>query len=386
MLKIGIFGGTFNPPHKGHVESATNAVNQLNLDSLLVMPTAFPPHKPLPDNTPDAEKRLCLTRLAFENEPKVTVSDLEIKSNKICYTIDTVTAVKKSNPTAQIFLLVGTDSYLSLEQWKSCAELLKAVTLVVFPRGKGEEQKIIEYSEVLKKLFNVNTKIIDNNIIDISSSELRDLLPQRKGAEYLAKNVYSCIIKYRMYNAKPDWGFLREVAHSMLDEKRIPHVVGCESEAVRLAKHWGLDEDEAREAAILHDITKKLNADEHYKVLSSNSILFEKTSKAEEKLLHSKTAAVLASAEFGSSNAVYNAILLHTTGKAGMKDLDKIIYLADYIEPNRDFEGVDELRRLSYENLNDAMKMGLQMAVTDLEERGITPNKITYEALESFTR
>ena len=386
MTKIGIFGGTFNPPHKGHVESALSAVNRLNLDSLLVMPAAFPPHKPLPHNSPDAETRLHMTRLAFENEAKITVSDYEIKNNKVCYTVDTVAEVKRNNPNAHIFLLVGTDMYLSLEEWKNCAELLKQVTPVVFSRSEGEKQKITDYSTALKKLFNVNTEIIDNRVIDISSSELRELLPQRKGAEYLAKNVYSCIIRCRTYDAKPCWDFLREIAYSMLDEKRIPHVIGCESEAVRLAKHWGADEDEAREAAILHDITKKLSADEHYKILSSHNILVEKPSRAEEKLLHAKTAAVLALAEFGSSNAVYNAILWHTTGKAGMEDLDKIIYLADYIEPNRDFKGVNELRRLSYENLDEAMKMGLQMAVTDLEERGIIPNSITYEALESFTR
>jgi nicotinate-nucleotide adenylyltransferase len=109
-------------------------------------------------------------------------------------------------------------------------------------------------------------------------------------------------------------------------------------------------------------------------------------SKSEEKLLHSKSAAVVARADFGVSDSVYNAILWHTTGRAEMTKLEKIIYLADYIEPTRKFEGVDDLRALSYNDLDKAMEMGIMIVVEDLKARGIMPNQTTIDALKEFTR
>jgi nicotinate-nucleotide adenylyltransferase len=102
-------------------------------------------------------------------------------------------------------------------------------------------------------------------------------------------------------------------------------------------------------------------------------------------LLHSKTGAVLARALFGVSDAVYEAILCHTTGKAGMTKLDKVIYLADYIEPNRNLDGIEQLRSLSYLDIDQAVAMGIKMAVADLRERGKTPCAASLEALTELT-
>ena len=383
-MKIGIFGGTFNPPHVGHIQSAKTAAAHLKLDKLIIVPSAIPPHKPVPDGTPLCDFRQNMAKLAFEDIPNSIVSDIEIKNGSMCYTIDTVSAIKRDFPKSELFLLLGTDMYLSLKSWKDFEKLLKLAVPAVFSRNNGSGSEIENFSLILREQFDVSTKIVDNNVLEISSSEIRDMLPNRGGIKYLAENVYSYIIRNRLYDAKPDWDWLRTQAHSMLDPKRVPHVIGCESEAVRLAKHWGVNEDEAREAGILHDITKKLDTEEHLQILRDHNIPIEPMASGEEKLLHSKTGAVLAKSLFGVSDAVYNAIMWHTTGKAGMTDLDKIIYLADYIEPNRVLEDIEKLRELSYKNLNMAMKMGIQMAVTDLQERGKIPNVITLDALDSF--
>ena len=383
-MKIGVFGGAFNPPHVGHMQSAKTAAACLELDKLIIVPSATPPHKSLPKNTPQPDSRMEMVKLAFENLPNSIVSDMEIKSGGVCYTIDTVSEFKREFPKAELFLLVGTDMFLSLEAWKDYKKLLELTTPAVFSRNNEKKSEIENFSSRLYAQFGIAAEIIDNDVIDISSSELRDMLPDRGGTKYLAENVYSYIIRNRLYGAKPDWDWLRSKAHSMLEPKRIPHVVGCESEAVRLAKHWNVDEDEAREAGILHDITKKLDTEENLNILRDHNVLIQPIAIGEEKLLHAKTGAVLAKSLFGVSDAVYNAIMWHTTGKAGMTDLDKIIYLADYIEPNRDLEGIDTLRESSYKNLNMAMTMGIQMAITDLQERGKTPNVITLDALNSF--
>ena len=164
--------------------------------------------------------------------------------------------------------------------------------------------------------------------------------------------------------------------------KRIPHVAGCETEAVRLAEHWGADVDEAREAAILHDITKHLDMDDQLQLCRKYDIMTDTVEAAEVKLLHAKTGAAVARFEYGMSQAVSDAIMWHTTGRADMTLLEKIIYIADYMEPTREFEGVDILRSLAYSDLNLAIVMGLKMSIEDMRSRGITPHLRTEESLQ----
>ena len=389
-LKVGIYGGTFNPPHIGHLRSAQAAIRQLGLDLLIIVPCGVPSHKPLPQDTPPADIRMKMAALTFESVERTEISDIETKNPTPSYTVDTAAKIKENYPDAEIFLLVGTDMFLTLDDWKDSKTLLKTISPAVFSRGQDDAALIAGKSDFLQKSYGVKSEIVYNNVIEISSSELRKMLQNRRGCEYFTEETYAYIIKKRLYNAKPDWNRLRSRAHSMLKPERIPHVVGCEEEALRLAKRWGVDPDEAREAAILHDITKKALPHENLAIIEKygtkgmvpNRISDYK--KGEEKLLHSKTAALIALNEFGVSQTVAEAIDCHTTGKRGMSKLDKIIYLADYIEPTRDFDGVDILRVLSYENLNEAVKMGIELTVKDLTERGIPPCQTSLGALDEL--
>jgi len=383
-LKIGVYGGTFNPPHIGHVRSATAAALQLGLDLLIIVPAGIPPHKTMPDGTPPAQIRFDMTRVAFEGAGNVTVSDIEIKKSGTNYTIDTVMEIKKSNPGAELYLLTGTDMYLTLESWRDSKALLKAVTPAVFSRGLGDIKRITEFSRLIKKRYGVSTVTVRNDAVDISSSRIREMLPVREGAGYIADTNYSYIIKHRLYNAKPDWDWLRARSYSMLDPERVPHAEGCEHEAIRLAKRWGADPDDAREAAILHDITKKLSPMENTMILDKHGQKTGSFEHAGEKLLHAKTGAIIARTEFGVSEEVADAILWHTTGRAHMSILEKIIYLADYIEPERDFEGVEALRALAYEDLDRAMVLGLETSISDMKARGITPDRASFDALSDL--
>ena len=378
VLRIGIYGGSFNPPHIGHIRSAETASRQLGLDLLFIIPAGAPPHKILPDGTPSADKRFHMACLAF---PDDIVSDIETSNRDISYSVDTVRSIGEAYPGADLFLLLGADMYVTLDTWRNSKVLLSAATPAVFSRGSADRLKIAGYSLELRGRYSAETITIENSVIEISSSQLREMLPARCGSRYIIDTIYAYIIKYRLYGAKPEWDWLRGRAHSMLAPSRIPHVDGCEREAVALAKRWGVDVDDAREAAILHDITKNLDVDGNLKILEESGIYVGAVAYAEEKLLHSKSGAELARSEFGVSDGVADAIRWHTTGRAGMSALEKVIYLADYIEPTRDFDGVGELRRLAYTDLAAAMKMGLEMSITDMVQRGIIPNMTTYDAL-----
>jgi nicotinate-nucleotide adenylyltransferase len=298
-----------------------------------------------------------MTENAFSDVKKAIVSDIEINNSESSnYTIDTIHKINKDYPSAELFLLVGNDMYDSLDTWKDSKELIKLITPVLLPREK----------------------------VKISSTEIRDLLPKRKGNEYISKDNYALIIKHRYYKAKPNFKWLREEAHSMLDTKRIPHVDATEEAATKLAKHWNTSVDDAREAAILHDITKRLDFQQNMCIIRSCGLATDWICTSDEKILHAITGAEIVRSRFGASDAVANAIRRHTTGSKGMTTLDKIIYVADYIEATRIFPEVEELRQLAYENLDKAVVLGLEMSVDDLLSRGIEPNAATYDALNDL--
>ena len=148
-------------------------------------------------------------------------------------------------------------------------------------------------------------------------------------------------------------------------------MLGTEEEAARLARRWGADEMSARRAALLHDCTKKCGREQHLAICRQYGIRLDEEEQREEKLLHALTGAALAEHVFGLTAEEVGAVRWHTTGRAAMTTLEKIIYLADYIEPTRDFGGLTELRALAFQDLDRAVLLGLKMAVHDLKKRGV---------------
>ena len=379
--RIGIFGGTFSPPHKGHMRAAETAARQLGLDRLLLIPDYIPPHKDLDAGTPGPETRLEMLKIAAWGLPVAEVSDMELRRGGKSYTMDTVLELQECCPGAELYLLMGGDMLFSIETWSRYENLLRSVTLAPFARTQAEEQQLLAFAGELERRYGAKVIPVKNDAVEISSTALRELFPRREGLSYMAEPVYAYIIKNRLYGAKPDFAWMREKSQLWLKPKRIPHVLGCEEEAVRLARRWGVDEDEARTAGILHDITKKFERDAQLILCKEYDIITDNIEKAEWKLLHAKTGAAVARDIFGVSDAVYSAINWHTTGKEDMSLLEKVIYMADYIEPTRNFEGVEALRAMSYQDLDQAMIMGLTMSVEDMTARGIRPHIKTMEAL-----
>ncbi len=384
-MKIGIFGGTFNPPHRGHMEAAAQTIRALGLDKLLVIPDFVPPHKEMPAGSPEGRERLELCRLAFGHVKHCKVSDMELARGGVSYTVDTLRRVRERYPTDRLYLLMGTDMLLSFTQWREYREIAKLATLAVFARREEDRGAVVRAAADLRSRLNANVKVVPIHAVDVSSTLVREELTRRRGCDLLPEDVYGRIVKLRLYGAKPDFAWLRKKAYAMLDPKRVPHVAGCEEEAARLAKRWGADEEQAREAGILHDITKKEKLDEQLRLCEKYGIILDEMERSEGKLLHAKTGAGIAKYEFGCDDEVYGAIYWHTTGHEDMTLLEKVIYMADYIEPNRDFPGVEELRRLAYTDLDGALELGFKMSIEDMRSRGIVPHERTLGALAYIT-
>ena len=163
---------------------------------------------------------------------------------------------------------------------------------------------------------------------------------------------------------------LQQVVVALLKPSRVAHVLGCRDTAIQLAQKWGANVQDAARAALLHDVTKALDGPLQLTLCNAYGIILDNFSTENPKTLHALTGSLVADRIFGENPNVVAAIRSHTTGKADMNVLEKIIYVADYMEPNRDFPGVEELRHLAYTDLDKALILGLEMTIVLLVEQG----------------
>ena len=387
MARIGIYGGTFNPPHIGHIRAAQYAVHALNLDRLLLIPDRIAPHKVIPSGTANPQQRLEMVRLAAKDMEKAEVSDMELLREGPSYTYQTILELKERNPEDELVLLMGTDMFLSFMSWKNPEIILSNAALGVFYRGdKGEVQQIHAMKEQMEADGHM-IYLVENPVVDISSTDLRRMLALHCAESFLCPEVSDYIRRHGLYETWTDWKnlsveALERVVIRLLDPKRVNHVLGCRNVAVSLAQHWGADETDAARAALLHDITKALDGPLQLTLCSEYGIILDEFSEKYPKTLHALTGSYVAKWIFGERDEVVDAIFSHTTGKADMNALQMIIYIADYMEPNRDFPGVEDLRRLAYEDLHKAMALGLNMTLQHLERQGSEVSPASKEALD----
>lgn len=375
-MRIGVYGGSFNPPHTGHVLAAAELIRALRLDRLLIVPAANPPHKDLAPGSPSPEDRLALCRAAFSGVDGAEVCDLEIRREGKSYTVDTLAALKSAHPEAELVLIMGTDMLLSFSTWRQAERIASMATLAVMKRDDRMDTwaQVLREAELLRRSMSARVIPVENSFVAISSTTVRRLLAF--GApDCLEQPVLELIRQNGWYltgNSLKGLPFerLREISLSLHDEKRRAHVDGTCDTAAALAVHWGADREAARRAGILHDITKALGAKEQLHICEKYAMMLTPTQRENPKLLHAKTGAVIARAVFGESEAVKETIWWHTTGRAAMTTLEKILYIADYMEPNRSFPGVETLRDLAGRNLDAAVFCGLDQAISHLRIQG----------------
>ncbi len=387
-MNIGIYGGTFDPPHWGHITAARAAMEQLGLDKLVLIPDRVPPHKALPEGSASPEQRLEMAALATaELGRRAEVSDRELRRSGPSYTSDTLAELRREHPEDTLWLLMGSDMFLSLQTWHAPEEIMALARIAPFSREAEDESAAFAAQQSrLERAYGAQIRIVQNpEVRELSSTEVRAALAAGRGSDLLPPAVYGYVLREHLYGTHkaltgltPDE--LRPIALSYLKPKRMPHVLGTEQEAVRLVRRYGGDETQARIAALLHDCTKKLDMAQQLALCEKYGIMLDELEQKALKLLHSKTGAAIARDVFGVEDAVYDAILYHTTGKPDMTRLEKIIYLADYIEPTRDFPGVDELRKTVYEDLDKGLLMGLTMTIQEMEEMGNPVHHLTRDA------
>lgn len=391
MDRIGIFGGSFNPLHVGHIRAAVRCAEQLELSRVLLIPARQTPGKELPEDAPTPEQRLAMTRLAAEESPLLAVSDLEISRPGKSYTWQTIRQLRERYPREELVLLVGTDMLCSMPEWRDADQILREASVAVLPRGgKQEGQRIAEGTDNLRRMGG-RVRTVDCDPSEISSTQLRRLLAFRCASEFLSPAVEGYIRENGLYHTADNWKNLpmerlEQVVISLLNPNRVRHVLGCRDTAVELAKRWGTDVTDAARAGLLHDITKALDGPLQLTLCRAYGTLLDDFSRKYPKTLHAMTGSLVAQRIFWENEAVVSAIRNHTTGKADMNLLETIIYVADYMEPNRDFPGVERLRGLAYTDLQGALRLGLEMTLEHLKDQGSEVSPESRQALEWLNR
>ena len=390
-MKIGIYGGTFNPIHTGHIHAAKQAAATLGLDKLIMIPDRIAPHKEIPSGSPTPEQRMQMLRLAVAAEPGIEVSDIELKREGKSFTYLTVEALRAEYPDAQLYLLMGTDMFLSFHTWMHPERITAQATLAVMYRGEKGEAEKIEARKAEMEGAGVRVALVKNETINISSTQLRRLIAFRCASEFLPDGVYDYIRSHGLYDAAADWKNLpmeqlEPIVIRLLNPNRVAHVLGCRDTAVELARRWGADETDAARAGILHDITKALDGPLQLTLCREYGTILDEFGYKYPKTLHALTGSLVADRIFGERDAVVSAICHHTTGKADMNLLETIIYVADYMEPCRNFPGVERLRELAFSDITAALKLGLEMTLEHLKDLGDEVSPASRDALAFLNR
>ena len=379
-MRTCIYGGTFNPPHLGHLAAARAAVEELKLDQILLMPNQTPPHKQMPENSATPAQRLEMCRLAAALVPNCKASDFELQQEGPSYTADTVERYHAAHPHEQLWLLVGTDMVESFHRWRNPARILKHVRLAVVARDEDDRTSIRDAAERLRDEYGAGIDILNNPPLPMSSTQVRE----SRDAELLPPPVAEYIRAHRLY--RPSLEELRNKVRGLVGEKRYRHILGCEQTAVELAHRYGADVETVAYAAVLHDMTKEFPLEEQLKLAEKWNIILDYEQENLSHLIHADTAAAMAREELGMWEAVCTAIARHTVGSSGMSKEDLIVYLADLIEPTREYPGVELLREAAMRDLEEACILATRRTIDFVKNQGRVPYYKTAQTLEELMK
>lgn len=363
-------GGTFNPPHKAHIELAKAAYREFSLDKVVFMTDGNPPHK---KTGLDAKIRHHMVKLAIEEYSFFEACDYEIKKDGYSYTADTLVYLNTAHPDDTFYFIIGGDSFQYFLTWHKPEIIIKNCVLLVYPRdGFPRENDISDFN----KKYNADAHILSYESFDISSGEVRKMAENGEDfGEYLCPEVYEYIKRNNLY--KRFDGTWEEHLKKLLKPSRYEHSLGVAAAAVTMAGIFGADPYKAYAAGLLHDCAKNLTSEENEIKCRDLEVEIDEFEIENPGLIHAKVGAELVKTEFGISDAeICNAIKWHTLGRVGMGKLEKIIFVADMVEKNRNYPGVESLRRLAHSDLDSAVLECVSRTIAFNKEKGrpVHPN------------
>ena len=332
-MKIALFGGSFDPFHSDHLKMIKLVKECCDIQEVWIIPTNQNPFKtrklsPITD-------RLNMIKLAIQGLDYVKINDLELKNNAPSITYQTVKTLHEQDPTNQFYFMIGSDQLDSLDKWNNINELVKLQTFIIFERNHWDVTP-----EILTKYQAISVTFKNNTYLSST------LVREGKNLDLQLPAINNYINDHLLY--------LEERIRDQMDEKRYFHCLNVGKKAQELAIIHHLDDHKALIAGTFHDVTKRWS-EEHQR-----DMLIEywpegltepvPTWHSYTGFLHLKYDLLFTDEE------ILNAVKWHTVGHPEMTLFEMLIFIADKISAERNYPGVEELRKLANEDLTLTFK------------------------------
>ena len=404
--RIGIMGGTFDPIHLGHLILAEQAMTQFDLDQVLFMPSSQPPHKS-DRKVLDARHRQAMVLLAIRDNDRFSYSDLELCRTGYTYTSDTLRELNSLYPDSTIYFIMGADSLFAVDSWHEPQEIFNRAVILAANRMDLPGEQLQSQIQYLKERFHGSVGLIQMPDIAISSRDIRKKCSEGRPIRYyVPKAVWDYIEEHGLYRPedsetvddpvqseshvspsctqeaetadtkeeyamKPDRLAIKEKMRHKLGIGRYEHTLGVAYTAACLAMRYDADSEAAEIGGLLHDCAKQYDNDTLLKKCRKYELPVTDAEVRNPSLLHAKVGAYFAEHKYDVTDpAILSAIRFHTTGKPDMSLLEKILYVADYIEPRRfKAPNLDKIRGLAFRDLDEAVYEIMSDTLEYLKER-----------------
>lgn len=398
MAKIGIMGGTFNPIHHVHLIMAEEARRQFDLGVIWFMPSKNPPHKDKTEIVSD-EHRKRMIKHAIQHNPYFLFSDLELKREGTTYTKDTLAFLKKKHPEDEFYFILGGDSLAAMESWCEPAFIFQNCHILAANREQQDNGEITSWISYYEDKYHAEISEIQMPAISISSQMIRKKIQNNHAiSDYVPLCVERYIKGNQLYgyheplfpDVPSDIEIIKYLSANQ-KPKRLIHTLGVAMTAANMAEMFNCSARKAYLAGLLHDCAKYLTGREQIQKCEEFDIQLTDIERENTALIHGKLGAHFARTIYHIEDEdILNAITYHTTGRPCMSDLEKIVYLADFMEPGRNMKckpySLKEIRKACFSNLDQAMAMVLECSINHLKKSGNPIDTLTIKTYHYYSK
>lgn len=375
MAKTIVFGGSFDPVHVEHTNILKAAVRELCADKVIVVPTKNPPHKSA-SKTPFSD-RAEMARIAFSQvSANVIVDDIENRNDGVNYSSDNLPVLEKKY--GKFVYVIGGDSLLALESWHEPEFIVRNFEIAVFDREGYQSAK--DKAAELNEKWNGKIRILEYVGKEVDSHTIRDRLMLKADVSGLDENVERYIKSRNLYS---EFFPYVDKAATYLDAKRLVHSKNTALVALSLNRNFcpKIDEDKLLLAGLLHDVGKMYDKTE----LPNNIQNVIPKDSIGTPVQHQFVSAEIVKNDFHISDEnVLNAIRFHTTGRENMSQFEKLIYVSDLISYERNFQGVESLRKAVYNDFEKGFITCLTYSRDYVVETGREVYPLTDKAISFY--
>ena len=375
MAKTIVFGGSFDPVHVEHTNILKAAVRELCADKVIVVPTKNPPHKSA-SKTPFSD-RAEMARIAFSTvSANVIVDDIENRNDGVNYSSDNLPVLEKKY--GKFVYVIGGDSLLALESWHEPEFIVRNFEIAVFDREGYQSAK--DKAAELNEKWNGKIRILEYVGKEVDSHTIRDRFMLKADVSGLDENVGRYIKSRNLYS---EFFLCVDKAATYLDAKRLAHSKNTALVALSLNRNFcpKIDEDKVLLAGLLHDVGKMYDKTE----LPNNIKNAIPSDSIGTPVQHQFVSAEIVKNDFHISDEdVLNAIRFHTTGRENMSQFEKLIYVSDLISYERNFQGVESLRKAVYNDFEKGFITCLTYSRDYVVETGRAVYPLTDKAINFY--